>query len=170
MKLTEFNQLTKAQAYAALETCCAAPNWINAMLAARPFNNLTELQAQASRIWQSLKADDYLAAFEAHPQIGNVASLKAKFANTSAIAGHEQSGMRQANEQIIETMAELNQSYLTKFGFIFIVFASGKTAAQMLEILQSRMGHDRAIEIEIAAQEQAKITALRLNKLLEEAA
>ncbi len=169
MKLFELNVLPKDKAYQAFESCCAAPNWINAMISARPFDDLTQLHTQASKIWQKLNAPDYLAAFEAHPQIGNVETLKAKFAKTSAMAGHEQSGMQQADEQVIEEMAALNQDYLNKFGFIFIVYATGKSAAEMLDILKDRIRHDKAIEIEIAAQEQAKITALRLNKLLEEA-
>lgn len=169
MKLQQLNQLSSKKAYDAFESCCAAPNWVQAMTDARPFEDMMQLHALASQVWNQLSNNDYLQAFEAHPQIGNIASLKTKFSKTSQMAGHEQSSMQLAHEAVIQEMAKLNQSYLEKFGFIFIVFATGKSAEEMLQILKQRIQHDRAIEIQIAAQEQAKITTLRINKLMEQA-
>ncbi|REL27610.1 2-oxo-4-hydroxy-4-carboxy-5-ureidoimidazoline decarboxylase [Thalassotalea euphylliae] len=166
MTIAEFNALTEAQAYAALERCCVAPRWVESMLAARPFTSSHALLDKAEQIWQQLGERDYLAAFEGHPQIGDVSTLSAKFANTATQAGHEQSGMGQANAQVLEEMVVLNKAYLAKFGFIFIVCATGKSATEMLELIRQRIDNDAATELAIAAGEQAKITRIRLEKLV----
>lgn len=168
MTLEQLNALTTDQAYATFESCCCAPNWVNAMVMARPFKSKDDLIKQANLIWQTMKESDYLAAFEGHPQIGNVASLRAKYANTGLLASHEQASMQNANFDVIETMAELNQIYLKRFGFIFIVFASGKSASEMLAIIERRLPNNRLTELTIAAGEQAKITQLRLENLIGE--
>jgi len=165
MSLYTLNTTDKAQAYEIFEACCCAPNWVERMVAARPFPDQKTLLAQATRIWQSLGEQDYLAAFLGHPQIGNLSTLKTKYANTSNTAGHEQSGMSVAQTSVIEKMLALNKTYLEKFGFIFIVFASGKSAEQMLDLISARIHNDRSTELTIAAGEQAKITANRLEKL-----
>ena len=166
MTIAEFNALTEEQAFAALESCCVAPRWVQRMLAAKPFASSNALFDQAEQIWQELGEHDYLAAFEGHPQIGDVSTLSAKFANTATLAGHEQSGMSQANEQVLEEMLALNKAYLAKFGFIFIVCATGKSAIEMLELIRQRIDNDAATELAIAAAEQAKITRIRLEKLV----
>ncbi|WP_158969351.1 2-oxo-4-hydroxy-4-carboxy-5-ureidoimidazoline decarboxylase [Paraglaciecola sp. L3A3] len=166
MTLSELNSVTPEQAYKVFESCCCAPNWVNKMVKKRPFTNTLVLQEQALRIWNNLDHVDYLAAFEGHPQIGDLSTLQKKYASTSDTAGHEQSGMSLAQQSTLEKMALLNQQYLERFGFIFIVCASGKSAEQMLELIQSRINNSPQQEIQIAAREQAKITKLRLEKLL----
>jgi 2-oxo-4-hydroxy-4-carboxy-5-ureidoimidazoline decarboxylase len=166
MSLQEINTADKKRAYQLFESCCCAPNWVDKMIAARPFTDQTTLLAEAKIIWQNLTETDYLAAFEGHPQIGDISTLQDKYANTSSTAGHEQSGMSSAQESVIDAMFTLNKAYLAKFGFIFIVFASGKSAEQMLALLKARIDNDRDTELTIAASEQAKITANRLEKLL----
>ena len=165
MSLQEINTADKESAYQLFESCCCAPNWIEKMVTARPFKDQAALLAEAESIWQGLTEADYLAAFEGHPQIGDISTLQDKYANTSDTAGHEQSGMSTAQESVIEAMLTLNKAYLAKFGFIFIVFASGKSAEQMLDLLEARIDNDRETELTIAAGEQAKITANRLEKL-----
>jgi len=166
MSLEELNSVDNKQAYQLFESCCCAPNWVEKMVSARPFDSHQNVLSQAESIWQSLAEADYLAAFEGHPQIGDLSTLQDKYANTSGTAGHEQSGMSAAETPVIEEMFRLNKAYLAKFGFIFIVFASGKSAEQMLALLKARIDNTRDIELTIAAGEQAKITANRLEKLL----
>jgi 2-oxo-4-hydroxy-4-carboxy-5-ureidoimidazoline decarboxylase len=138
------------------------------MLAQRPFASLHTLCEQAESIWQHLTEADYLQAFEAHPKIGDVSSLREKYANTKAIAANEQSGAQQASEETLQRLSELNHVYEQKFGFIFIVFATGKSAQQMLTLLEQRIDNERDQEVANAAANQMKITDLRLKKLIQE--
>lgn len=166
MKSIKLNTLTKTQAQQALMHCCCAPNWVAGMLKALPFENKQQVFECAQNVWEGLTEPDYLAAFEGHPQIGDLSTLSKKYAATAQKAGHEQAGMNKANEQTLQTMIALNKQYLTKFGFIFIVCASGKTAEQMLTLLEQRINNTRITELNIAASEQAKITKIRLEALL----
>lgn len=166
MKLTQLNSLTEQHAGEALESCCVAPRWVQCMLAARPYSSDQQVLSLAQNIWGKLDESDFLAAFEGHPQIGDMSSLRAKFAATAEKAGNEQAGMSAASEDVLQQMMTLNKDYLAKFGFIFIVCATGKTAEQMLTMIKDRINHDRATELQIAATEQAKIINIRLEKLL----
>ena len=137
------------------------------MSAARPFASDQELQATAKKIWNSLSQESWLEAFTAHPRIGNVESLRAKFKNTKGWAEDEQAGAAMASDKTIEDLALCNEEYFQKFGYLFIVCATGKSAAEMLEILRVRLSHDPTEELKIAAREQLQITLLRLNKLVD---
>lgn len=166
MSLEKINTIANKQAYQLFEGCCCSPNWIEGMLSARPFKNKQALLDTANDIWQSLSEQDFLIAFTGHPQIGDLSTLQEKYAHTAKDAGHEQSAMSSADQSVIEEMFLLNKHYLEKFGFIFIVCASGKSATEMLSLLKNRIGNERPSELSIAANEQAKITAIRLEKLL----
>lgn len=166
MTLDEFNALPKGEAEQHLKDCNAAERWASQLAAARPFKDAAAWKATAEQIWNSLGEQDYLQAFEAHPMIGDVDSLRKKYASTKAMASGEQSGATGADETTLTELAALNKAYLEKFGFIFIVFATGKSAAEMLAILKNRIGNDRATEIRNAAAEQLKISFLRIDKLL----
>jgi len=166
MTLDEINQLNTSQAMDAFASCCSSENWIKAMVEARPFSTPDAMHQVAQDIWYALADDDYLQAFEGHPKIGDVDSLRKKYASTKGLASNEQSGVNSADEQTLLDLAQANDEYFEKNGFIFIVFATGKTAAQMLEILKNRLPNDRDTEIKNAAVEQSKITALRIDKLL----
>ena len=166
MTLDELNTLSGNAVSAAFAQCCAARKWVQAMVAARPFVGVQDVLTAADSIWRSLSEADFLEAFEAHPQIGNVDSLRAKYAGTKTMAAGEQSAVAVASEQTLQDLAAGNRAYLEKFGFIFIVFATGKSAEQMLTLLNARLPNDRQTEIKNAAEEQRKITALRLRKLL----
>jgi len=165
MQLAEFNQLAEPQAYRLLLQCCTSERWAQQLLLQRPFADIEQLKLQALACWQDLTEADYLQAFDGHPKIGDITSLKAKYANTAQLAGHEQSAVAQANEQMLIQLKSLNDQYLQRFGFIFIVFATGKSALQMLELLTTRINNSRAQELELAAIEQGKIFCLRLKKL-----
>ena len=168
MNLKQLNALSVQQAFDAFETCCVSTRWIEAMIESRPFASVDIMLEVSSQIWQQSSREDILQAFEGHPRIGDVESLQKKYANTSALAGHEQAGMTDADKETMQRMASLNTEYFDKFGFIFIVCASGKTAQQMLALLEARLPNDPVTELSIAAQEQGKITLLRLQKLVSE--
>lgn len=167
MTLSEYiNQLSDGDLRAALTKCCAATQWGVFMTAARPFASDEQVLGKADEIWNGLNREDWLEAFAAHPKIGDVESLRQKYGNTREWAGREQAGVAEASEATLWRLAELNREYETKFGYIFIVCATGKSAEEMLDILESRLHHDAATEIHCAAAEQLKITFLRLNKLV----
>jgi OHCU decarboxylase len=165
--LARLNDLPANEAKETFLDCCGSTEWARRMTAGRPFAMLENLFTAAEDIWFSLSAADHLEAFSAHPKIGSkkaAAKQKAKSAKWSA---GEQSGMDTASDDVKEKLAEADRLYLDKFGFIFIVCATGKSAAEMLAICKARIGNSLATELQIAAEEQRKITELRLNKLLE---
>ncbi|WP_221796706.1 2-oxo-4-hydroxy-4-carboxy-5-ureidoimidazoline decarboxylase [Oceanobacter mangrovi] len=170
MNLEQLNQLSADDAATAFANCCVASRWIEGMVAARPFVSLEQLYQLADSIWQDLEEADYLEAFEGHPKIGDVTSLKQKYASTKALAAGEQSSVNDATDEVIQALATGNSDYENRYGFIFIVCATGKSAAEMLALLQARLGNERSVEVQNAADEQAKITRIRINKLLDIAA
>ena len=166
MTLDELNALDASAANEAFGTCCTSETWMQGMVQARPFANVEAAQQAALDVWANCNEADFLQAFEGHPKIGDVSSLRKKYANTKGLASNEQSGVNVATEATLQALADGNNEYDSKNGFIFIVFATGKSAAEMLEILQGRLPNKRETELKNAAFEQSKITALRINKLL----
>ncbi|MEM6302822.1 MAG: 2-oxo-4-hydroxy-4-carboxy-5-ureidoimidazoline decarboxylase [Pseudomonadota bacterium] len=160
------NGLNEADARTALEHCCVSRKWISAMLDQRPFGSEQALRQVSDRAWSECAEGDWLEAFEGHPRIGDIQSLKAKYADTSSLAAAEQAGMQSADDSIIERLALGNKQYEDRFGFMFIVCATGKSALEMSELLEARLTNERAQELSIAAEEQRKITQLRLENLL----
>lgn len=159
------NELSDSSARQALSRCCASENWVAGMLAARPFASPDAVEAAASQIASQLVRDDWLQAFAAHPRIGDLESLREKYSSTRRWASGEQSGVAKATEATIQELARLNHQYVERFGYIFIVCATGKSADQMLAILRGRLPNRPDDELLIAAQEQQKITLVRLRKL-----
>lgn len=149
-----------------LEYCCASSRWVELMLQQAPFADEQALMAAATAAESQLTETDWLQAFDGHPKIGDINSLKQKYANTRQMAGHEQSGVNSADEATLKALAAGNAAYEQKFGFIFIVCATGKSAEEMLALLQQRLPNSRETEIRNAAQEQAKITRIRLQQLM----
>ena len=164
--LEELNTLSIDEAVTAFGTCCTSEGWMRGMTDARPFKDVEIMQKTALDIWAEMDEANLLQAFEGHPKIGDVSSLRKKYANTKGLASNEQSGVNVATEETLQALADGNNEYDDKNGFIFIVFATGKSAAEMLDILQARLPNDRQTELKNAAVEQSKITALRINKLL----
>ena len=160
------NRMSEKDARHALEACCVSRRWVEGMLAARPFADANALYESSDLAWSRCGEADWLEAFVCHPKFGDVNSLREMYARTSSLAASEQSGMQSASDDQIRRLAEGNAAYEDRFGFIFIVCASGKTAAEMADLLKVRLGHDRVTELAIAAQEQHKITRLRLERLL----
>jgi 2-oxo-4-hydroxy-4-carboxy-5-ureidoimidazoline decarboxylase len=150
-------------ARAMLRRACGSTRWVDRMMARRPFGGDAALKAAAREEWFALGEQDWLEAFAHHPQIGDRAALAARFPATHDLSAKEQSGIDGAAAGVIDALAAANASYRERFGFTFIVCATGKSAAEMLQLLRDRLNHDRATELRMAAEEQAKITALRLS-------
>jgi 2-oxo-4-hydroxy-4-carboxy-5-ureidoimidazoline decarboxylase len=150
-----------------LATCCGSSRWVETMLRARPFETPEAMLEQARAIWFALDEQDWREAFGHHPAIGDRAALARRFPTTGHLSEREQAGVSGASDDVLDGLAECNRRYLHKFGYIFIVCAAGKSAAEMLELLQTRLHNDPATEIRTAAEEQARITELRLRAAIE---
>ncbi|KZZ39895.1 OHCU decarboxylase [Oleiphilus sp. HI0118] len=164
--LEELNALSKEDAAFAFTNCCTASRWVAGMVEARPFDTIDQCHLAAKTIWDTMEEADFLEAFEGHPKIGDVTSLRKKYAHTKKLASGEQSSVSEADERTIAALAQGNTDYENKFGFIFIVCATGKSAVQMNDLLQARLPNERDTELQNAAQQQALITAIRINKLI----
>ena len=167
MNLTELNNLPKPALAEALQTCCGSTVWVASMAASFPVADAETLMDEAKTNWNSLREADWREAFTHHPKIGgDVEALREKFATTSTWAEGEQASVKEASQATLEALAAGNEEYERKFGYIFIVCATGKTAAEMLALLQARLVNKPEDEILIAMGEQDKITRIRLEKLL----
>ena len=158
----ELDTATDADARALLTRACGASRWVDRMMARRPFGGDARLLRAARIEWFGLTEVDWLEAFSQHPMIGDHGSLAARFPATHDLSSKEQSAVKFSSAPVIDELARANQEYLDRFGFIFIVCATGKSAEEVLQLLRDRLGNDRAAELRTAAEEQAKITALRL--------
>jgi 2-oxo-4-hydroxy-4-carboxy-5-ureidoimidazoline decarboxylase len=166
MTLIELNNLPINQLQQELFKCCGSTKWANELATFFPLNNEKEIIKKSDEVWHKCNEQDFLEAFTHHPKIGDIESLKKKFAATANWASNEQSAAATASQQILEALAKGNNAYEKKFGYIFIVCATGKTAEEMLAILLNRLPNRREDEIKIAAAQQNKITHLRLIKLI----
>ena len=166
MTLDQLNTLPSAAAEAEFLKCCGSKHWAQAMIRARPFAALDDVLTEAERIWWSLSEADWLEAFRAHPKIGEKKAAIVQSAEAQKWSAQEQSGVAQASASTISELAERNREYEDRFGFIFIVCASGKSSEEMLAIINQRSGNNAETELRTAAAEQSKITRLRLEKLL----
>lgn len=166
MTTAEFDALPESEARAALTRCCGASRWVEVMLSARPFGSAEAVHRASDRAWADCGPVDFREAFTHHPPIGGLDRLASRFADTREWASGEQSGVAGAPGHVLERLAEGNRRYEARFGHLFIVCATGLTAAEMLERLEARLGNEPADELRIAAAEQHRITRLRLEKLL----
>ena len=143
---------------AVLKACCGSAEWVRRMAARRPFGSEAAALDAGDRIWKSLFPVDWLEAFRSHPRVGD------RSARGQAAA--EQAGARNAPEAIQGALGEANRAYEERFGHIFIVCASGKSAEEMLDLCRRRLDNDPVAELAVSAEEQRKITWLRMEKLL----
>lgn len=164
MTLSDFNKLNSGEASKLLSACCGSQKWLTGLMNDFPFADEKDLVSKAGYYWyETCTEADWLEAFSHHPRIGDVKSLTEKF------AGKEQESVGTAPAHLIEALAIANMEYEEKFGFIFIVCATGKPANEMLRLLKDRLANSREEELEIAMGEQHKITVIRLRKLIDEA-
>jgi len=160
MTLGELNQLEASLAQAEFARCCGSSRWAVAMSVARPFATLDAMQNTGDALWASLGRSDWLDAFSAHPKIGEQGPV-------SAWSVAEQSGMQSAGDAVKARLSVLNLEYERRFGYIFIVCATGKSSSEMLALLDARLGNTPDNELSVAAEEQRKITRLRLARLVD---
>ena len=152
------NTLTDDLAAAQLRNCCGSTEWVRRMMAARPFPAWNDLIREAEGIWHALKPDDWREAFAAHPRIGDRSG--------SRWALQEQSGTASASSESMDALAAANREYEARFGHIYIVCATGRSADEMLAMAWQRLENSPEDELRVAADEQMKITKLRLMKLV----
>ena len=164
MTLSEFNALSPAMAQARLMDCCGCERWAAIVTAQRPFADANALFDAADHQWRNLGRAEWLEAFSHHPQIGEKATRGSE--SHRVWAAGEQSGSRDAAEDVKTRLVRGNRTYFDKFGFIYIVCATGKSAEEMLALLEDRLHNDPVRELQIAAEQQRQITRLRLQKLL----
>jgi OHCU decarboxylase len=136
------------------------------MTSLRPFHNVDDLLTRADSVWWSLNREDWREAFRAHPKIGEQKAAASQSEQARNWSTQEQSGIEGAAEATKTALAQGNQEYEKRFGFIFIVCATGKSSEEMLAILNRRLRNEPGTELTVAAEEQRKITRLRLEKLL----
>jgi len=166
-KLEQLNHAAKEMVEADFLNCCGSQNWARKMAESRPFADVAALLNQAEQIWQSLETQDWQEAFAAHPKIGAKKDAPKQQAQSAEWSSSEQLGTQAASNLVLDKLTEANRLYEEKFGYIFIVCATGKSAEEMLEICCKRVYNTADVELFIAAEEQRKITEIRLKKLLE---
>jgi allantoicase len=165
--IERFNRISAAAARQALEDCCGSKKWAEQVLGLRPFESRLKLLEAAEQAFGQLRRKDWLEAFRHHPPIGSK-TPKAKQSSTARRwSAGEQSTAQKAQPETLAVLAAANQAYEAAFGYIFLICAAGKTSEEILRELQQRLGNDPEIELRVAAEEQKKITRLRLKKLLE---
>ncbi|MEP7264855.1 MAG: 2-oxo-4-hydroxy-4-carboxy-5-ureidoimidazoline decarboxylase [Bacteroidota bacterium] len=165
MNIQQFNQQEKTKAKQQLFNCCGSTTWTESMLEMMPFYSVEEMQICADEVWKATKETDWKEAFTHHPVIGDLKSLKEKFASTLNFTTSEQAGVKEATDDVLMELQRMNEKYQKKYGYIFIICATGKSAGEMLSALKERMENNPEREIRIAAEEQHKIIHLRIEKL-----
>ena len=166
--IDHINRLSVAEAEAAFMRCCGSTRWTRQMTARRPITHADELCRLAEEVCADLNPEDWLEAFGHHPRIGDMESLRSRFADTRDWAAGEQGEAVTASEETLHALAEGNQAYEDRFGYTFIVCATGKSTGEMVALMNERLQNDPDAELRIAAEQQSQITRLRLEKLLKE--
>jgi 2-oxo-4-hydroxy-4-carboxy-5-ureidoimidazoline decarboxylase len=168
ISVAELDSMPAARAKELLALCCGASEWVSAMLARRPFGSREAVYAAADEIWQSLDREDWLEAFADHPRIGESKSAVQPTEQGSTWAAGEQSEVERAGDRVRSELARANREYEDRFGYIYIVCATGKSADEMLSIAHERLSNGPERELLVASEEQRQITRLRLGKLLDQ--
>ncbi len=157
MRLNQFNALTCGEAMKDLLHCCGSRRWATQMAARRPFRDVDAVFAAADQVWARCDRADVLEAFRQHPKVGEAASLRVRPPARTPQA-----------DELARRLSAGNEAYEQKFGHRFVVCATGRTADEILALLEQRMGNSPAVELKTAAAEQARITRIRLGTLLQE--
>lgn len=161
------DRLSHADAERELRACCGSSRWVERMIAARPFGSSSRAREEADRVWNGLSRADWLEAFDHHPRIGERKAAIAQDAKGAAWSSEEQAKVTVAGDDLRKELARVNAEYERRFGYLYIVCASGKSADALLSIARERLNNDPDTELRVAAEEQRKIMQLRLAKLLE---
>lgn len=166
LTLAQLDTMPEAEAAFKLAACCGSSKWVSGMVSRRPFATREKLLAAADEIAMTLHPKDWLEAFEHHPRIGERQAGAMVSATAADWSQGEQSASSRATEDTRAALIEANAEYETKFGFIFIICANGRSAGEILVALRDRLANEPDAEIFIAAREQQQITRLRLEKLV----
>jgi len=166
--LEALNALAPEEALLELLNCCGSARWAERLAALRPFKGMVDLLESADIVWWDLDSGDWLEAFSRHPKIGERKAARDQTPEASSWSEQEQAVARDAAQSELAELARLNRTYEERFGFIFIVCATGRTTEEMLALLRERLRNSLESELRIAAEEQRRITHLRLRKLLEQ--
>lgn len=161
------NALSETDTQEALARCCGSRRWVQGMVAARPYHSDRALFQIAERTWWDLEPDDWLDAFAHHPRIGERTSEGPASTTERRWATKEQAGMDQADREVQDAMVARNLEYETRFGYVFLICATGRSGYEMLMALLTRLDNDPTDELRVAAEEQSKITRIRLEKLVD---
>ncbi|MGH7565567.1 MAG: 2-oxo-4-hydroxy-4-carboxy-5-ureidoimidazoline decarboxylase [Gemmatimonadota bacterium] len=164
--LARLNALPPDAAEAALCEVCGAHRWTSAVAAARPFANFSALAGAAEAAWDALSREGWIEAFATHPRIGE--DHRVSDGKASAWSRAEQVGMAAAEDVTRAELAEAQREYERKFGWTYIVCATGRTAEEMRADCRARLANDPDAEIAVAAAEERRIGRLRLMRLLTE--
>ena len=150
----------------ALNKICTSQKWVSLVKAQMPFSSPSELKNAAEEAFAELKEQDWLEAFAGHPMIGDISTLQKKYAQGKSLSEKEQGGVKSASNETLQQLLSLNKEYAEKFGFIFIVCATNKSADEMLSMLKARINRTREQELQQAAIEQQKISQIRMEAYL----
>jgi OHCU decarboxylase len=164
--ITALNAAQPPQAADLLRSCCGASRWVAAMVERRPFPSREGLLEAAEAAWRGLGAADWLEAFRHHPRIGESSGAIPQDARGSAWSAGEQTGLAGTGDGVRQMLADVNREYESRFGFVYIVNATGRSADELLAVARQRLSNDAALELRVAAEEQWQITRNRLEKLL----
>ena len=162
--LARWNGLPQEEAAREIVACCGSGTWATKMASKRPIQNEVSLLAVSDEIWRTLSEENWQEAFRSHPRIGDSPSKKSGPAQSSVWSEQEQQKAAAADEAVKMALKWGNREYEQKFGRIFIVCATGKSASEILEILRRRLHNDDASELQLAAEEQRQIMHIRLKK------
>ncbi|HZT59282.1 MAG TPA: 2-oxo-4-hydroxy-4-carboxy-5-ureidoimidazoline decarboxylase [Pyrinomonadaceae bacterium] len=165
--IDKLNSMTPDEKRAVLLSCCGSTRWAERVAALLPMWDEGQVLIIGERVWNELAREDWLEAFRAHPKIGERRAETEVSEAARRWSEGEQSRAGEASAETLAALAEANREYEEKFGFIFIVCATNRTAGQMLSMLRERMRNDAGTELRVAAEEQWRITELRVRKLLE---
>ena len=165
--LAAWNDAEEKQATEAMLACCGARRWAAAMAALRPIESIAELSVAADRVWATMEETDWMEAFACHPRIGEQKAAPAT-KRSAAWSQQEQASALTAAERVLAELARGNEQYEERFGFTYIVCATGKSAEEMLATLHRRLANHREAEMGEAAEQQRQITQIRLGKWLVE--
>lgn len=164
--LAEFNRASDAELRSALSSCCAAQLWVTRVLAGRPYGDQDELLAVSDAATTELDSTGLQQALDGHPRIGERRPAHGTDARAGGWSRQEQAGVASADAELLEQLAAANVAYEQRFGHVYLVCASGRSAVELLEVCRARLGNDPATERAVVLGELAKINRLRLNKLL----
>jgi OHCU decarboxylase len=164
--VAELDAMPAERAAELLRACCGAARWVSAMLARRPFGSEPALLRAADEVWQALDPTDWREAFAHHPRLGEAQSTAPQDERARGWSSTEQVGLRDAATDVLVQLVDANARYEARFGYICIICATGRGAEEMLAITRARLGNSAEVELRVSAEEQRRITRLRLEKLL----